>query len=264
MRNPLLALLLLLTLATNCFSQVEISYTKVRAVVGVKNPQVVKDTILVSDDSVVSLVPAALIHVETDYKFVNIKARLSLFENGTLVELEKNKDWLLVSPNGGTYAIECILLDPEKGIFSPTEPLKIVFGPTPTPDPGPTPGPVPVPPDPVPTPVPTPGNCDNVPPDSFDNMGRKVCKLAAGLPNRKAMAKLYTDAATKLTTDPGATIENVAKTIPAARASLLGTDEIKYAPLVDMLNNDVKQRWPMSKQVLADWWFAVGKGLDNE
>jgi len=50
---------------------------------------------------------------------------------------------------------------------------------------------------------------------------------------------------------------------PIDRAALLGADSEKYKPFVELISNDVKQRWPMAKGVLSDYFDAVAIGLEG-
>lgn len=258
----LLPLIVVLATCTQCFSQVTINYVKAQALVGAVEPQLYTDAqsnaiVLLADAKDAKLVPAALITVETKAKLVQLKARLSLFEFGNVTKVGDYK-WLLVSPTGGKYAVEATTFDATTGIEEAN--IAIDLGPTPTPVP---PGPGPTPPGPTPPgPVPV-VDCNAVPADNFNNIGKRSCEWASGLPKRKEVGLAYEAAADRALNDQYATINTIAAALVNDRTNILGTDLPKYSTFIENVNADLKSRWPLNKADFAAWASAVSKGLEN-
>lgn len=252
----LTSLILLVALCQSVFAdQPTIDIVKVKAVTGAQESQVFKNVVLINDNAELKVVPAAVIKVTTDAAYVQVKARASLFELGTLIEAKDNQ-WLLLGTTPGKYAVEVTTFDPDKGIGGAATVVEL--GPvTPVP---PTP-PGPVPPGPVP-PNPNP-DCNNVLQDAFKDLGRRTCGWATGLPMRREMAGIYAQAANMLRTDPAVTPNTVGQYIVDTRQQLLGTNLTAYKTLVDNANNELKTYWPMNKATLADFFTAISLGLAN-
>jgi hypothetical protein len=140
--------LLLLCLVSSAFGQVETTVTRKKALLGVTNPQVQGNRILVGDDSNVSVSDVVLLEVKSDYKFQRVKAR----QNGNRVEPEKLADNVYLFAGAGKFEIEITCFDPERGIDDAEIAFEIGGKPKPpTPDPTPDPKPEPEPkPDVVP------------------------------------------------------------------------------------------------------------------
>ena len=127
-------------------AQVETTVTRKKALLGVTNPVVQGNRILVGDDSNVSVSDVVLLEVKSDYKFQRVKAR----QNGNRVEPEKLADNVYLFAGAGKFEIEITCFDPERGI----DDAEITFDiggkpkpptPDPTPDPEPEPEPEPKP-----------------------------------------------------------------------------------------------------------------------
>lgn len=146
MRNKLTTLFVTATLllCSLAQAQVETQLTKRKALLGVTNPVVQGNRILVGDDSSVSVSDVVLLDIKTDYKFSRIRAR----QNGMRIEPEKLGENSYLFAGSGLYVVEVTVFDPDKGIDdkevsftisgSPKPP-----GPTPEPEPEPTPDVVP-------------------------------------------------------------------------------------------------------------------------
>jgi hypothetical protein len=137
---------LLLCLASSAFGQVETTVTRKKALLGVTNPKVQGNRILVGDDSNVSVSDVVLLEVKSDYKFQRVRARVS----GNRVEPEKLADNVYLFAGAGAYVVEVTVFDPDKGIDDAE--IKFEIGgkpkpptPDPTPDPEPEPEPEPKP-----------------------------------------------------------------------------------------------------------------------
>jgi hypothetical protein len=203
---------LLLFLASSAFGQVETTVTRKKALLGVTNPQVQGNRILVGDDSNVSVSDVVLLEVKSDYKFQRVKAR----QNGNRVEPEKLADNVYLFAGAGAYVVEVTVFDPDKGIDDAE--IKFDIGGKPKP---PTPDPTP---DPEPEPEPKP---DIVPNDY--GVGLLTYQLApADAPNAVKFAKAYRDGAGKLFGVNGlATIDKILADIGATVAGRQCSDLTK-------------------------------------
>jgi hypothetical protein len=122
-------------------AQVETTVTRKKALLGVTNPQVQGNRILVGDDSNVSVTDVVLLEVRSDYKFQRVKARVS----GNRVEPEKLADNVYLFAGAGSYVVEVTVFDPDKGIDDAEIKFDIGGKPTPPKPPEPTPDPEPQP-----------------------------------------------------------------------------------------------------------------------
>jgi hypothetical protein len=244
--RPLQILLFWLAVASCAIAQIstiDATVEKAKAITGIASPRVVGDVILVDEDAKPVVSSVAILRVSTKAKFVKIKARRSLFDLGVVTKIGEN-EWMLVG--SGRYAVEITTFDPLVGIDETV--VEVVLG---------DPEPEPEPPAPEPD-VPTPGP---VPPDAFNNIGQRVAKVTAGLPKRVEVAGVYRFGAKQLREEPLTTVNSAFDRVFAERAALLGGDFEKYKPFVDLIGTDIKQRWPMSRGVVADYFDAVSVGL---
>lgn len=122
-------------------AQVETQVTRKKALLGVTNPVVQGNRILVGEDSNVAVSDVVIVDIKTAYKFTRIKAK----QNGQRVEPELVADNSYLFAGTGQYVLEITVFDPEKGIDD--KEIAFTIGGKPSPPPGPTPEPTP-PPDP--------------------------------------------------------------------------------------------------------------------
>ncbi len=143
MRNKTTAIFvtLLLLLCGVASAQVETQVTRKKALLGVTNPVVQGNRILVGEDSNVAVSDVVLLDIRTDYKFTRLKAK----QNGNRIEPEKVGEATYLFAGAGSYVVEVTVFDPEKGIDD--KEVTFTIGGKPSP-PGPTPDPTPEPPDP--------------------------------------------------------------------------------------------------------------------
>ena len=116
-------------------AQVETTVTRKKALLGVTNPVVQGNRILVGDDSNVSVSDVVLLEVRSDYKFQRVKAR----QNGNRIEAEKLSDNVYLFAGTGSYQIEITCFDPDRGIDDAELTFDIGGKPTPPPPPPPPP-----------------------------------------------------------------------------------------------------------------------------
>lgn len=122
-------------------AQLDAKVTTATSLVGVNNARMVGSTIIVDADSAPTLVPVAIIDIDTQCKFVDVEAT---GPNG-IVDLQKVSETQWVLASEGTFAIAILGFDPDKGIFKKR--LTVELGkPKPPQPPGP-PGPQPPPDD---------------------------------------------------------------------------------------------------------------------
>jgi hypothetical protein len=113
MRNKLISVLVTALLLCGVASaQVETQLTKKKALLGVTNPVVQGNRILVGEDSNVAVSDVVILDIRTDYKFSRLKAK----QNGQRVEPEKVGDSSYLFAGAGQYSVEVTVFDPEKGI----------------------------------------------------------------------------------------------------------------------------------------------------
>ena len=210
MRNKLTAVLItaLLLLCSLASAQVETTTTRKKALLGVTNPQVQGNRILVGDDSNVSVSDVVLLEVKSDYKFQRVKAR----QNGSRIEPEKLADNVYLFAGAGSYVVEVTVFDPDKGIDDAE--IKFDIGGKPTP---PTP-PQPTPPEPQP----------EVVPNDY-GVGLLTYQQAPADPsNAFKFAAAYRSGANKLTGNPSlASIDKVLADINATIAGRQCSDQAK-------------------------------------
>lgn len=117
----------------------------------------------------------------------------------------------------------------------------------------------PVVPDPV---VPEPV-VPNIEPDQFDNIGQRVAKLAAGLPERKAVADCYRKYAKQLELSVEAA--QISSAMVTERSQIVAQNEQAWQPALSMVANDFNTRRPtMLRSDVVDHWLAIAKGLDPQ
>jgi hypothetical protein len=211
MRNKTTAIFVtaFLLLCSFVSAQVETTVTRKKALLGVTNPQVQGNRILVGDDSNVSVSDVVLLEVKSDYKFQRVKAR----QNGNRIEAEKLSDSVYLFAGTGDYVVEVTVFDPDKGIDDAEIKFNIGAGP-----------PSPVPPKPTP-PEPQP----EVVPNDY-GVGLLTYQLVPlDPPNLTKFAKVYRDGAGKLFGAGGQLrdISNIIADINTAIANRQCADPIK-------------------------------------
>jgi hypothetical protein len=211
MRNKIAAFFVtaFLLLCSLVQAQVETTVTRKKALLGVTNPVVQGNRILVGDDSNVSVSDVVLLEVRSDYKFQRVKAR----QNGNRVEPEKLADNVYLFAGAGAYVVEVTVFDPDKGIDDSE--IKFDIGGKPTP---------PTPPQPTPDPEPQP----EVVPNDYGVGLLTYQQAPADVPNATKFAKVYRDGAGKLFGTGGlSTIDKILAEIQATVAGRQCSDLAK-------------------------------------
>jgi hypothetical protein len=183
-------------------AQVETTVTRKKALLGVTNPQVQGNRILVGDDSNVSVSDVVLLEVRSDYKFQRVKARVS----GNRVEPEKLADNVYLFAGAGSYQIEITCFDPDRGIDDAE--LTFDIGGKPTP---------PKPPEPTPEPEPQP----EVVPNDYGVGLLTYQQAPADIPNATKFAAAYRAAAGQLF-GTGGTLRSIDKILADIGATVAG------------------------------------------
>jgi hypothetical protein len=211
MRNKLAAIFVTVTLLLCgiASAQVETQVTRKKALLGVTNPVVQGNRILVGEDSNVAVSDVVLLDIRTDYKFTRLKAK----QNGNRIEPEKVAEATYLFAGSGSYSVEITVFDPERGIDD--REVTFTIGGKPSPPPGPTPEPTP-PPDPSVVP-----NEYGVGLVAFENAPSDTA-------NAKAWAGLYRAKAGQLFGEGGlASIERILSDINTAVAARQCVDKAK-------------------------------------
>jgi hypothetical protein len=243
-------------LANVCFADINVSVLKTTVLSGVKTPEIVSNYVLFdSEGSTPKFESAAKISIDTKAKFVKVKARKTLFESADVVKL-KEHEFLLVG--SGKYALEVTTFDPDLGIDEKTVSIELDASPNPEPGPGPTP-PGPTPPGPTP-----PGPTPDIPSDQFNDLGKRVATTTLGFPLKAEIAKIYREGAKELKENPSATVNSVFDFVFNKRVNALGSSNVeKWKPFVDLLNADLRPRWPMARLVVAEYFETIALGLER-
>lgn len=247
MLNKVAAILIAFLFSSSVFAEIDVEVSKTQALSGMTNPRIFKDFVFYEQPSEPKFVSAAILKIKTEAKFVKVKARKTLFENGDVFKIS-NDEFLLVG--SGKYAVEIATFDPEKGIDEKTVSVELGDSPQPVPTPTPTPGPD----------VPTP----DVPDDKFGNIGKKVATWSAGLPKRLELANVYKEASKRLDEDPASTITQVGEDLLKRRIEVLGTDIEKYSSFTEKLSADLKTIWPLGRKDYSEYLLAISKGLGGK
>lgn len=247
MIRNIIAPCLFFLLTSFSFGEITTEVVQTKVLTGLSSPEIVNGVILFNDaSSTPKFSLAAKIKVVTEAKFIKVKARKTLFENGEIVKLDQY-NYLLVG--NGKYAVEITTFDPDKGIDETIVPVELG-----EPDPTP-PGPDPTPPGPGPDPTP-------VPPDQFNDLGKRIANITNGLPLKKEVAKIYTDAAKELRENQSVTVNSVFDSVFKKRVDTLGASNMdKWKPFVDLLNSDLRSRWPMARILVAEYFDVIAVGL---
>jgi hypothetical protein len=98
---------------SSAFGQIDLTADVAKAVTGLESPRIVGDVILVGGESKPIIEPVAIVTVKTAYKFFDVVAQKSLFEEAVLVRLS-DTEFLLQGE--GRWVIKVTAFDPEKGI----------------------------------------------------------------------------------------------------------------------------------------------------
>ena len=210
MRNKLTPILVtaLLLVCGLASAQVETQVTRKKALLGVTNPVVQGNRILVGEDSNVAVSDVVLLDVKSDYKFTRLKAK----QNGNRIEPEKVGEATYLFAGAGSYVVEVTVFDPEKGIDD--KEIAFTIGGKPEPPTPPTP--------PVPPPLP------EVVPNDYGVGVLTFTETPADLANAAKFAKVYRDGAGKLYGQGGlASVEKVLSDISSTIAGRQCSDQAK-------------------------------------
>lgn len=149
-------------LVSDCFAQ-EIKATAIerRVILGAVGAELIDDRILFSASGDLTIAPGVLVTIESPYKFTRVRARC----NNKKIELPELSDGRYLFTETGSYEIEIVCFDPEKGI----DDSELSFEIKPDKPQPPAPGP-----EPEPSPPPAPG--------AFDNLAQRVAAIAKTMP----------------------------------------------------------------------------------
>jgi hypothetical protein len=129
--------------------------------------------------------------------------------------------------------------------------------PPPEPGPGPTPGP---------TPNPTPSDCQNVPEDIFNNLGKRLCGATKNFPSsaktvKQDLSKIYAEAARKLEVGEFINITAAGAYLSAERSKLLtGSLVEQFKPVEQLIISEAKQ---FDRPTAISFYKAIAQGLQQ-
>jgi hypothetical protein len=130
MQRLIFTAFLILTGISSAFGQIELSYSKSLSLQGVTAPRLAGDLVLVGADSKPTISEVAIINVASEYKFVDVVAKKSLFDEGVLVPIgDKGTEFILAGE--GRWLVQATAFDPEKGIAKKS--IEVLIGPPPKP-----------------------------------------------------------------------------------------------------------------------------------
>ena len=221
-------------ICSSCCGQIKTTTTQKKALLGVTNPVIQANRILVGADSNVAVSPVVILEVQTDYKFRRVKA----YRNGQRIEPEvlSETEYLFAVP--GKYRCEITAFDPEKGIDDAETTFEIGGKPEPEPEPEPEPGP---------GPEPTPNG-------PFDNLAVRVAETVKTMP---AAEKTKYTAAVETVIKKMQTKEF--RTLDQVTVYLRGSVLTNLA-LNKLLADDSEAR-SLSFNEVIEWYGEVLKGL---
>lgn len=211
------------------------------AIVGLKDAKVVGGVILASDVSQMSVEKVALVKINTTAENVMVEASDQSRNRVEVITVDKTTHFVR---GKGKIWVDILAIDFKQNIF--LKEMKTVELTPPEP---------PKPPEP-PTP-PTPPTPD-VPEDKFANIGQRVAVVAKGLPNNAKIGAIYREASKQLGSNPAWTIDSSSAYV---NGELKKLDLAGYQPFLDLVNSDLRSRWPVTRGVAVDYWAAIAIGL---
>jgi hypothetical protein len=230
------SLLLLLTLTSSAFAQIETSVSKVKVFDGVVGARPVGSLLFIDAVSEPKLIDAAIIKIVTPAKFVRVRARFK----GTfdLMPLQKISETEHALIGQGRFAVEITTFDPTMGIDDAVVDVELQELEPDLPDSG-----------------------------KFDGIAARVRSWSKGLPKNKELAACYADASRRLLEEPAMTINIAADQIVVCRNKVLQNGIQGYTKFIEELNSDLKSRWssaPFTKTLMSEYYQEVSRGLSNE
>jgi hypothetical protein len=242
----LLSIASFITICSTALADIDVTVLKTRALIGVDSPRIVGEVIIFNGDQAPSVKPAAIITIVTDYKFLKVNARTSLFETSNLTKTAEG-EYLIVG--AGRFAVEVTAFDPDKGIDQQTILVELEeLSPVPKPDTPDNPSP----------PAPAP----NVPADKFDNLGQRVAKLSASFVKKSEVIANYKQASKDFNENQSVTVNQIFDKLNTANILVLGSDYTSWKPFFDLVHSDMKTRWPISRLDLVQYFNAIIAGLE--
>ncbi|MEL6109986.1 MAG: hypothetical protein AAFU85_28575 [Planctomycetota bacterium] len=143
-------------------------------------------------------------------------------------------------------------IDFDRGLFESEVITVDVSKPEPEPEPD-------MPDEPDPPDEPDQPEPDSIAPDKFDNIGRQANEWAMGLPGRRIIAGFYNAAAESLNSDPTKTINQVSEQLYADITD--SADGDRYGEFRGKQKSDLRDRWPLNRFLLAEYFQAIAIGL---
>lgn len=102
-----------------------------------------------------------------------------------------------------------------------------------------------------------------VPDDMFGNVGKMAYEATAGLPNTKEVAALYRQCEKDIRESLSPSINASLNAMVDRRNAMLGPDKVaQWKPAIDKITASMQARWPMQRNVAADFFSCVATGIE--
>lgn len=231
-------------LASAAVAQIESKATTQYIVSGIDGYSVVGDLVVVPEGSRPKVSAVGLVEVDCDASMISVRASDSQRKPVEVRKIEATKFLVL---GQGRLWVDVTCIDFERQFFDQSQ-FVIDVGDSPDPEPEPDPD--------------EPDNPDppDVPDDAFDNIGKRVAAAAIGKPSNESIAKIYKKWAEAVVSDPTLTVSSASGGLVKDLAVVPGYSEA-YADVRELINTDVKARWPLSKGVLSEYWMSISRGF---
>jgi len=214
--------------------------------------ELVGNVVLADNEAKPVVSEVGIVTLRHNYRWIDVTARKTLQEFAQMTPLSTSEDgvsrWIL-SGDPGEYVIEVVAFDSELGIKRATGTVVLL--------------PI-LPPEPPKPPVP-PGP-DPVLPADFDGLAAKVRAKALSMDGATAIAAVYRRWSQKIIEDPAITVGGagplMAQEIASITSQLPSASRDKWVGVADLINSETRNRWPMPKAVLSQFWSCIASGLE--
>lgn len=211
--------------------------------------ELVGNVVLTDNEAKPVVSEVGIVTLRHNYRWIDVTARKTLQEFAQLTPLNTSEEgvsrWIL-SGEPGEYVVEAVAFDSELGIKRATGTVVLL--------------PI-LPPKPPDPPVPTP-----VLPSDFDGIAVKVLQKASGMDGAKAIASVYKRWSQKIMEDPSLTVGGagplMAQEVASITSQLPAASRDKWTGVAELINSETRNRWPMPKAVLSQFWSCIAAGME--
>jgi hypothetical protein len=211
------------------------------AIIGLKEPQLVGGVVLSKDSSKASVTKVGLVVVNTLAENITVEASNEKRERVEVIALG-DKQYLIRGT--GKVWVDVLAIDFKQNIFAKETKIMELAGPKP--------------PEPPKPPQPDTPDVPDVPGDKFNNIGQRAAAITKGLANNAKLAAICKEASKQLGSNPAWTINSASDYVVT---ELKKVDLTGYQAFLDLVNSDIKSRWPITRGVAVDYWAAIATGL---